>query len=106
MQPKNFKCFLKQSKKLTLTSRAFNNELGNSLEYITSVFGYDKMLPMNSGADAVEAALKICRKWGYEVKKLQKIRRKLLFVMVIFTEEQQQLFHFRQVKKVKKILDR
>jgi ornithine--oxo-acid transaminase len=71
--------FLKQSKKLTLTSRAFyNNELGNSLEYITSVFGYDKMLPMNSGAEAVEAALKICRKWGYEVKKVAKNKAKII----------------------------
>tara|TARA_A100001011_G_scaffold227050_1_gene235138 strand:- start:495 stop:1745 length:1251 start_codon:yes stop_codon:yes gene_type:complete len=71
--------FLKQSKKLTLTSRAFyNNELGNSLEYITSIFGYDKMLPMNSGAEAVEAALKICRKWGYEVKKVEKNKAKII----------------------------
>ena len=71
--------FLKQSKKLTLTSRAFyNNELGSSLEYITSVFGYDKMLPMNSGAEAVEAALKICRKWGYEIKKVAKNKAKII----------------------------
>ena len=71
--------FLKQSRKLTLTSRAFyNNELGNSLEYITSIFGYDKMLPMNSGAEAVEAALKICRKWGYETKKVQRNKAKII----------------------------
>ena len=71
--------FLKQSKKLTLTSRAFyNNELGSSLQYITSIFGYDKMLPMNSGAEAVEAALKICRKWGYEIKKVKKNKAKII----------------------------
>ena len=71
--------FLKQSRKLTLTSRAFyNNELGNSLEYITSIFGYEKMLPMNSGAEAVEAALKICRKWGYEIKKVQRNKAKII----------------------------
>ncbi len=71
--------FLKQSRKLTLTSRAFyNNELGNSLEYITSIFGYEKMLPMNSGAEAVEAALKICRKWGYETKKVQRNKAKII----------------------------
>ncbi len=76
---KILKAFLKQSKKLTLTSRAFyNNELGNSLEYITSIFGYDKMLPMNSGAEAVEAALKICRKWGYEIKKVAKNKAKII----------------------------
>ena len=71
--------FIKQAKKLTLTSRAFyNSELGNSLEYITGVFGYEKMLPMNSGAEAVEAAIKICRKWGYEVKKVEDNKAKIL----------------------------
>ena len=63
---------IKQAKKLTLTSRAFyNSELGSSLEYITNVFGYEKMLPMNSGAEAVETAIKICRKWGYEIKNVE-----------------------------------
>ena len=71
--------FIKQAKKLTLTSRAFyNNELGSSLEYITSVFGYEKMLPMNSGAEAVETAIKISRKWGYEVKKVQHNKAKII----------------------------
>ncbi len=58
-----------QAEKLTLTSRAFYNDaLGKYEEYVTKFFGYDKLLPMNSGAEAVETALKICRKWGYEVK--------------------------------------
>ena len=71
--------FIKQAKKLTLTSRAFyNNELGSSLEYITEVFGYEKMLPMNSGAEAVEAAIKICRKWGYEIKNVENNKAKIL----------------------------
>ena len=71
--------FIKQAKKLTLTSRAFyNNELGSSLEYITDTFGYEKMLPMNSGAEAVETAIKICRKWGYEIKKVDHNRAKIL----------------------------
>ena len=71
--------FVEQAKKLTLTSRAFyNNELGSSLEYITDVFGYEKMLPMNSGAEAVETAIKICRKWGYEIKKVDHNMAKIL----------------------------
>ena len=71
--------FIKQAKKLTLTSRAFyNNELGDSLEYITNIFGYEKMLPMNSGAEAVETAIKICRKWGYEIKKVKPNMAKIL----------------------------
>ena len=73
------KTFIKQAKKLTLTSRAFyNNELGNSLEYITNIFGYEKMLPMNSGAEAVETAIKICRKWGYEIKKIKNNHAKII----------------------------
>ena len=71
--------FVEQAKKLTLTSRAlYNNELGSSLEYITDVFGYEKMLPMNSGAEAVETAIKICRKWGYEIKKVDHNMAKIL----------------------------
>ena len=71
--------FVEQAKKLTLTSRAFyNNELGSSLEYITDIFGYEKMLPMNSGAEAVETAIKICRKWGYEIKKVGHNMAKIL----------------------------
>ena len=60
-----------QSKNLTLTSRAFhNNILGQYEEFATSFFGYDKLLPMNTGAEAVETAIKIARKWAYEVKGL------------------------------------
>lgn len=58
-----------QAKTLTLTSRAFYNDvLGKYEEFATSYFGYDKLLPMNTGAEAVETALKLCRKWAYEVK--------------------------------------
>jgi ornithine--oxo-acid transaminase len=53
---------------------------------------------MNTGAEAVETALKICRKWGYEVKGILKIKLKLLFVKIIFMEEQQRLFHFQMMK--------
>jgi ornithine--oxo-acid transaminase len=58
-----------QAKKLTLTSRAFYNDvLGVYEKYITEYFGFDKVLPMNTGAEAVETAIKICRKWAYEKK--------------------------------------
>ena len=59
----------KQSKNLTITSRAFyNNKLGEFSEYITNMFNYDKFLPMNTGVEGGETAIKIARKWGYEVK--------------------------------------
>jgi ornithine--oxo-acid transaminase len=58
-----------QAQKLTLTSRAFYNDvLGEYEKYVTSYFGFDKVLPMNTGAEAVETAIKLCRKWGYEKK--------------------------------------
>ncbi len=60
---------VQQAQKLTLTSRAFhNNLLGEYEKYITELFGYDKVLPMNTGVEAVETALKLSRKWGYEKK--------------------------------------
>ncbi|MCY1722344.1 ornithine--oxo-acid transaminase [Prolixibacteraceae bacterium Z1-6] len=67
--PKIFKALADQAQKLALTSRAFYNDvLGEWEEYMTKLFGYDKMLPMNSGAEADETALKLIRKWGYKVK--------------------------------------
>jgi ornithine--oxo-acid transaminase len=67
--PKIVDAMIQQAQTLTLTSRAFyNNKLGNFEEYITQYFGFDKVLPMNTGAEAVETALKLCRKWAYEVK--------------------------------------
>lgn len=71
--PRIIDTLVKQAQKLTLTSRAFyNSRLGCYEEFITRYFGYDKVLPMNTGAEAVETALKLCRKWAYEVKKLPK----------------------------------
>jgi len=62
-----------QAKKLTLTSRAFYNDvLGMYERYLTEYFGYDKVLPMNTGAEAVETAIKLCRKWAYEKKRTKK----------------------------------
>lgn len=67
--PKIVNAMIKQAQTLTLTSRAFyNDQLGVFEEYITKYFGFDKVLPMNTGAEAVETALKLCRKWAYEVK--------------------------------------
>ncbi len=64
--PKIIKALTKQAQKLTLTSRAFyNNVLGEFEEYVTKFFGYDKVLPMNTGAEADETALKLTRKWAY-----------------------------------------
>ena len=70
--PKIIDAMVNQAQTLTLTSRAFyNNVLGKYEKYATSFFGYDKLLPMNTGAEAVETALKLCRKWAYEVKGIQ-----------------------------------
>lgn len=67
--PKIVGAMINQAQKLTLTSRAFyNDQLGVYEEYVTEYFGFDKVLPMNTGAEAVETALKLCRKWAYEVK--------------------------------------
>lgn len=67
--PKIVNALVEQAGKLTLTSRAFySNLLGEYERYITAYFGYDKVLPMNSGVEAVETALKLARRWGYRVK--------------------------------------
>jgi acetylornithine/succinyldiaminopimelate/putrescine aminotransferase len=68
-----------QAEKLTLTSRAFYNDaLGPYEKYITEYFGFDKVLPMNTGAEAVETAIKICRKWGYEKKGVEENEGKII----------------------------
>lgn len=67
--PRIVQAMTTQAQKLTLTSRAFYNDvLGKYEQYTTQYFGYDKLLPMNTGAEAVETAIKICRKWAYEKK--------------------------------------
>ena len=67
--PKITKALVHQAEQLALTSRAFyNSALGEYEQFITSYFGFDKVLPMNTGAEAVETAIKLCRKWAYEVK--------------------------------------
>lgn len=79
--PEIIKTFLAQAQKLTLTSRAFHsNMLGEFAKYITAYFGYDKVLPMNTGVEAVETALKLARKWAYEVKKIPDGEAKIIVV--------------------------
>ena len=71
----------KQASTLTLTSRAFhNNLLGSYEEYITRYFGYEKVLPMNTGVEAGETAVKLARKWGYEKKGIEENKAIILFV--------------------------
>ncbi len=77
--PKILKALVDQAQKLTLTSRAFYNDvLGEYEKYVTSYFGYSKVLPMNSGAEGVETALKLCRKWGYEKKGIPENQAKII----------------------------
>src|SRR5690606_34995017 len=77
--PRIIKTLVEQAQKLTLTSRAFyNSELGKYEKYITELFGYEKVLPMNTGAEAVETAIKIARKWGYEKKGIPSGEAKML----------------------------
>lgn len=77
--PKIVNAMIEQAQKLTLTSRAFyNNVLGEFEQYVTSYFGYDKVLPMNTGAEADETALKLCRKWAYEKKGVPENQAKII----------------------------
>jgi len=79
--PKIISALVNQSNKLTLTSRAFhNNVLGQYEKFITEFFGYDKVLPMNTGVEGGETAVKLARKWGYEVKKVPNDSAKIIFV--------------------------
>ncbi len=78
--PKIIEALTKQAKKLSLTSRAFYNDvLGEYEKYVTEYFGYDKVLPMNTGAEGVETAMKLVRKWGYKVKGIEKNKAKIIF---------------------------
>ena len=77
--PKIVGAMIEQAQILTLTSRAFySNVLGVYEKYITEYFGYEKVLPMNSGAEADETALKLCRKWAYKVKGIEEGKAKII----------------------------
>ena len=77
--PRIVNAMKEQSETLTLTSRAFYNDvLGKYEKYITEYFDFDKVLPMNTGAEAVETAIKICRKWGYEKKGVEENKGQII----------------------------
>ncbi|MDG1427665.1 MAG: ornithine--oxo-acid transaminase [Crocinitomicaceae bacterium] len=77
--PRIVNAMIEQSKTLTLTSRAFYNDaLGPYEKFVTDYFGFDKVLPMNTGAEAVETAIKVCRKWAYEVKGIPENEAKII----------------------------
>ncbi len=79
--PKIIAALIEQASKITLTSRAFyNDSLGNYEKYITQYFGYDKVLPMNTGVEAVETAVKLARRWGYSVKGIAENQAKIVWV--------------------------
>lgn len=70
--PRIVKAFMEQAQQLTLTSRAFHSDmLGEYAKYITTYFGYNKVLPMNTGVEAVETGIKLCRKWAYQIKGIE-----------------------------------
>lgn len=78
--PKIVKAMVDQAGKLALTSRAFYNDvLGEYEKFVTEFFGYDKVLPMNTGAEGVETAMKLARKWGYKVKGVKDNQAKIIF---------------------------
>ena len=78
--PRIINALKEQAETLTLTSRAFHNDkLGPFEKYMSEYFQYDKILPMNSGVEAVETALKLCRKWSYEKKGIDKNKAKIIF---------------------------
>lgn len=77
--PRIIEALTDQAKRLTLTSRAFYNDiLGRYEEFVTQYFGYERLLPMNTGVEAVETAIKLCRKWAYEKKKLPVDQAKII----------------------------
>jgi ornithine--oxo-acid transaminase len=78
--PRIVEALKKQADVLTLTSRAFyNDQLGPYEKFITRYFGYDRVLPMNTGVEAVETALKLCKKWAYKVKGITRYQAKIIF---------------------------
>ena len=93
--PKIISALKDQAEKLTLTSRAFYNDmLGRYEKYVTEFFGFDKLLPMNTGAEAVETALKLARKWGYEKKGIPSNQAKIIVCQNNFSWP----YHFHYIR--------
>jgi ornithine--oxo-acid transaminase len=77
--PRIVSALVEQASQLTLTSRAFHSDvLGEYVQYITGYFDYDKVLPMNTGVEAVETAIKLCRRWGYQVKGIPENKARII----------------------------
>jgi ornithine--oxo-acid transaminase len=77
--PRIMDSLIRQAGKLTLTSRAFSNDqFGEYARYITSLFGYTRVLPMNTGVEAVETAIKLCRRWGYAIKGIPEDKARII----------------------------
>ena len=78
--PRIIAALIEQSSRLTLTSRAFHNDvLGEYERFMTELFGYDKLLPMNTGVEGGETAIKLARRWGYDIKGIEKNKAKIIF---------------------------
>ena len=78
--PKIIDALVKQAQELTLTSRAFHNDvLGEYAEFVTRMFGYDRVMPMNTGVEGGETAVKLARRWGYDVKGISDGNAKVVF---------------------------
>ena len=83
--PKIISSLIDQAQKLTLTSRAFHSDqLAEYAQFITKYFGYDKVLPMNTGVEAVETAIKLARRWGYDVKGIPENKARIIVFEEIF----------------------
>lgn len=78
--PKIIGALIDQAQKMTLTSRAFHNDcLGHYVEFMTAYFGYDRILPMNTGVEGGETAIKLARRWAYDVKGVPKDMARVIF---------------------------
>lgn len=103
--PKIIEALVTQSRKLTLTSRAFHNDqLGPFEQYITKLLGFDRVLPMNTGVEGGETAVKLARKWGYTVKGIPSNQAKILFASGNFWEEPSRPFLRRRMQIVMQTL--
>jgi len=105
LHPRILKALIKQAKRISLTSRAFrNDQLPLFYKELADLTGYQMSLPMNSGAEAVETALKLARKWAYEVKKVPKYKAEIIVAEGNFMAERSRSFLSRLIHSTKMIL--